>query len=230
MSRITALVPAAGVGVRMNAAPPKPLLAVKDRPIVIYTLETLQQHPLIDEIVLIFHKERLEEARALVKKHKLSKVARVIAGGATRKDSVRNGLEVVPSRTDLVLIHDGVRPFIDEASITRVIEAAQDGGAAVLGVPVKATVKRVDKRQEVDATLRRDELWEIQTPQVFERELIQKAYLRASKTAAPDDSALVEMMGKRVRVVMGSYFNIKITTPEDMVFAEAIAAFRALDT
>jgi len=230
MSRTTALVPAAGIGTRMNAGPTKPLLEVKAKPIVIYTLEALQQHPLIEEIVFVFHKERLEEARGLVKKHKLSKVARVIAGGATRKDSVRNGLEVVPSRTDLVLIHDGVRPFVDEASITRVIEAAQDGGAAVLGVPVKATVKRVDTRQEVDATLRRDELWEIQTPQVFERELIQKAYLRASRTAAPDDAALVEMMGKRVRVAMGSYFNIKITTPEDMVFAEAIAAFRTLDT
>jgi len=229
MSRITALVPAAGVGVRMKAAAAKPLLEVKGRPVVIYALETLQQHPLIDEIVLIFHKERLEEARDLVRKHNLSKVARVIGGGATRKDSVRNGLEVVPSRTDLVLIHDGVRPFVDEASITRVIGAAEEAGAAVLGVPLKATVKRVDRRQEVDATLRRDELWEIQTPQVFERELIQKAYLRASKVAAPDDAALVEMMGKRVRVVMGSYFNIKITTPEDMVFAEAIAALRALD-
>ncbi len=230
MSGITALVPAAGVGVRMKGAPAKPLLEVKAKPIVIYTLETLQQHPLIDEIVFIFHKDRLEEARVLVKKHKLSKVVRVIAGGATRKDSVRNGLEVVPSRTGLVVIHDGVRPFIDEASITRVIEEARSSGAAVLGVPVKATVKRVDRRQEVDATLRRDELWEIQTPQVFERELIQKAYLRADKTAAPDDAALVEMMGKRVKVVMGSYFNIKITTQEDMVFAEAIAAFRALDT
>ncbi len=230
MSRITALVPAAGVGARMNAASAKPLLALKARPIVLYALETLQQHPLIEEIVLIFHKERLEEARALVKRYKLSKVVRVIAGGATRKDSVRNGLEVVPHRTELVVIHDGVRPFVDEASITRVIEAAREGGAAVLGVPVKATVKRVDRRQEVDATLRRDELWEIQTPQVFERELIQKAYLRAHRTAAPDDAALVELMGKRVRVVMGSYFNIKITTPEDMVLAEAIAAFRALET
>jgi len=229
MSRITALVPAAGVGARMNAALVKPFLEIKARPIVFYALQTLQRHPLIDEIVLIFHKERLEEARGLVKKYRLSKVSRVIAGGATRKDSVRNGLEVVGSRTDLVVIHDGVRPFVDEASVTRVIEEARSSGAAVLGVPVKATVKRVDKHLEVDATLRREQLWEIQTPQVFDRELIQKAYLRASKTAAPDDSALVEMMGKRVKVVMGSYFNIKITTQEDLVFAEAIAAFRALD-
>jgi len=230
MSRITALVPAAGIGARMNVSFAKPLLEVQTKPIIIYTLETLDRHPLIDEIVLVFNPDGLDEARKLVKKHKLSKVARVIAGGATRKDSVRNGLEVVPSRTDLVLIHDGVRPFIDEASITRVIEAARDGGAAILGVPVKATVKRLDKRLEVDTTLRRDQLWEIQTPQVFERELIQKAYLRAHVIAAPDDAFLVEMMGKRVKVVMGSYFNIKITTQEDMVFAEAIAAFRALDS
>ncbi|MGE5279576.1 MAG: 2-C-methyl-D-erythritol 4-phosphate cytidylyltransferase [Deltaproteobacteria bacterium] len=228
MSRVFALVPAAGVGARMNAARPKPLLEIADTPIVVSTLEALARHPLIEEIVLVFSPEGLGEARDLVKRYKIAKVSRVIAGGATRKDSVRNGLEVVPSRAELVLIHDGVRPFVDEACITRVIEAAREGGAAVLGVPVKATVKRVDKRQEVDATLRREQLWEIQTPQVFERELIQKAYLRASRIAAPDDASLVEAMGKRVRVVMGSYFNIKITTQEDLVFAEAIAGFLRL--
>ncbi len=227
--KITALVPAAGLGARMNIDLAKPLLEIRSKPIIIYTLEVLQAHPLIDEIVLIFNKEGLDLARDLVKKHKVNKVSRVIAGGATRKESVRNGLEVVDSKTTYVLIHDGVRPFVDEGSITRVIEEAKESNAAVLGVPVKSTIKKVDSRLEVDCTLKRDLLWEIQTPQVFERELIQKAYLRASKHAVPDDAALVELMGKKVKVVMGSYFNIKITTQEDLLFAEAVANIRAIE-
>jgi len=227
--KITALIPAAGLGSRMHLNLAKPLIEIKDKPIIVYTLEVFQVHPLIDEIVLIFNPDGLEEARSFVRKFKLTKVARVIAGGASRKESVRNGLEVVDMKTKFVLIHDGVRPFVDEGSITRVIEEARTCGAAVLGVPVKPTVKRLNHRMEVDETLKRDYLWEIQTPQVFERELIQKAYLRSSKLGVPDDASLVEKMGKRVKVVLGSYFNIKITTQEDLVFADAILGIRALE-
>lgn len=228
-SKVTALVPAAGLGLRMNLDLAKPLVEVAEKPIIIYTLEALQAHPLIDEIVLIFNKDGLNKAREYVQKYRLKKVSRVIAGGLTRKESVRNGLEVVGSRTHLVLIHDGVRPFVDEGCVTRVIERARQTGAAVLGVPVKPTIKKVNSKKEIEETLKREQLWEIQTPQVFERELIQKAYLRASKFAVPDDAVLVEKMGKRVSVVQGSYFNIKITTQEDLVFAEAIAAIRVLE-
>jgi 2-C-methyl-D-erythritol 4-phosphate cytidylyltransferase len=228
MSKVTALVPAAGTGARMNLQLAKPLLEVGGKPIIIATLEALASSSYIDEIVLIFHKDYVEEARRLVKKHKINKVARVIEGGSTRKESVARGLDVVGSATDLVLIHDGVRPFVDEGCIGRVVEEARLCGAAVCGVPVKSTIKKVDRNCEIDSTLRRDQLWEIQTPQVFERELIQKAYLRMSRHAVPDDAALVELMGKKVRVVLGSYFNIKITTQEDLVFAEAIASSGAI--
>jgi 2-C-methyl-D-erythritol 4-phosphate cytidylyltransferase len=207
----------------MNADLVKPLLRIQSKPIIIYTLQALASHPLITEIVLIFNKEGLERARGLVKEYGIAKVSRVIAGGLTRKESVRNGLEVVDSKTELVAIHDGVRPFVDEGSITRVIEEAKVCGAAVLGVPVKSTIKKIGITGEIDSTLKRDQLWEIQTPQVFNRELIQKAYLMASKHAVPDDASLVELMGKKIKVVMGSYFNIKITTQEDLLFAEAIA-------
>lgn len=227
--KITALVAAGGMGLRMNLDLAKPLVNIINKPVIIYTLEALNAHPLIDEVVLIFNKDGLLCARDFVKKYNILKVSRVIEGGSTRKESVGRGLDVVGSETKLVVIHDGVRPFVDEGSITRVIEAASVTGAAVLGVPVKSTIKQVGKDQEVDATLKRDPLWEIQTPQVFERELIQKAYLRASKHAVPDDAALVELMGKKVKVVLGSYFNIKITTQEDLVFAEAIANIRALE-
>lgn len=227
--KITALVAAAGTGARMNLDLAKPLIEIKTKPIIILTLETLQAHPLIDEIVLIFHKDGLEQARALVKKHGISKVSRVIPGGASRRESVRNGLEVVDSRTKYVVIHDGVRPFVDEACITRVIEEAKICGAAVAGVPVKPTIKRLNPQMEVEETLKRESLWEIQTPQVFEKELIQKAYLRSVKTGVPDDASLVELLGKRVRVVMGSYFNIKITTQEDLVFADSILDIKTVE-
>jgi 2-C-methyl-D-erythritol 4-phosphate cytidylyltransferase len=227
--KITALIAAGGCGARMNLDLAKPLLEIRNKPIIIYTLEAFQTHPWIDEIVLIFNKDGLLEARDLVKRFNLSKVARVIAGGSTRKESVSRGLDVVDSKTKFVVIHDGVRPFVDEGSISRVIAAAFESGAAVLGVPVKSTIKQVDRNAEVDATLKRDLLWEIQTPQVFDRELIQKAYLRQSKHAVPDDAALVELMGKKIKVVMGSYFNIKITTQEDLVFAEAIAGIKVIE-
>ena len=227
--KITAIVAAGGLGARMNLDLAKPLLEIKKKPIIVYTLETMQAHPLIDEIVLVFNKEGVEQARDFVKTYGISKVARVIAGGSTRKESVRNGLEVVDSKTKFIVIHDGVRPFVDEGSITRVIDAAVLTGAAVLGVPVKSTIKQVDMNMEVDATLRRDSLWEIQTPQVFDRELIQMAYLRAAKHSVPDDAALVELMGKKIKIVVGSYFNIKITTQEDLVFAEAIAGIKAIE-
>ncbi|MFH0876673.1 MAG: 2-C-methyl-D-erythritol 4-phosphate cytidylyltransferase [Candidatus Omnitrophota bacterium] len=227
-TKITALIAAAGSGERMKSDLAKPFIEIKSKPLVVYTLRVFQAHPLIDEIVLISHKENLEYARGLVKDCGFSKVARVIAGGATRKESVRNGLEVVDSKTKFVVIHDGVRPFVDEDAIRRVIEAAKECGAAILGVPVKSTIKKVTRHSEVDATLKREQLWEIQTPQVFERELIQKAYLVSSRYAVPDDSALVEILGKKVKVVMGSYLNIKITTREDLVFAEAIATIKEL--
>jgi len=228
-AKITAIVPAAGLGARMNLDLVKPLIEIRNKPVIIYTLEALQAHPLIDEIVLVFNKEGLQKARQFVKEYNISKVARVIAGGATRKESVRNGLEVVDSKTKIVVIHDGVRPFVDEGSISRVIEEAFASGAAILGVPVKSTIKKVDTGYVVEETLKREHIWEIQTPQAFDRELIQKAYLRASSHSVPDDAALVEFMGKKVHVVMGSYFNIKITTQEDLVFAEAIASIKAIE-
>lgn len=227
--KITALVPAAGMGLRLKSRLAKPLVEVQKKPILILTLEVLAAHSLIDNIVLVFNREGLLTARDFIEKHKIPKVSCVVAGGATRTESVSCGLSVIDEKTGFVVIHDGVRPFVDKSSITRVIEAAKICGAAVLGVPVKSTIKSVDGDCDVDATLERDRLWEIQTPQVFERALIQEAYQQAGGHAASDDAALVERIGKKVKVVMGSYFNIKITTPEDLVLAEAIADIRKVN-
>ena len=150
----------------------------------------------------------------------------MVPGGQTRKQTVKNCLEFVPSDTDLVLIHDSVRPFIDEKILNNVIDAASRYQAAVVGVPIKSTIKRINLNElEVDTTLRREEIWEIQTPQVFKRELIMRAYQNIDNVEAPDDSFLVERLGHKVMLVLGSYFNIKITTYEDLVFADAINSF-----
>lgn len=226
MKKVVALVAAAGVGRRMKSSRPKTLLEIEGRPVLSWTLEAFQRHPLIDEIVLVFQPGLLKEGRALVRRHRFTKVKSIVAGGATRQVSVKNGLAAVDPRASLVAIHDGARPCVDPDSINRVLAAAERCGAAILGVPAKSTIKSVDLRGRVTKTLRRDGLWEIQTPQVFSRSLIDQAYRQKGSSPVSDDAALVERLGCAVRVVEGSYFNIKVTTPEDMVLAAAILGAR----
>lgn len=222
--KVCALVPAAGLGLRLKANTVKPLVAIDKDSIIIHTLRKLSSHPLIDEIYVIFNPRHIKKAKDLIIKNKIKKVKGVIGGGATRTQSVANGLDKIKD-ADLVLIHDGVRPFIDIKIITKVIKSAAKYGAAIVGIPVKATIKRVkDKTPEVDCTLRRDEIWEIQTPQVFKKDLIMRAYrsIKDGECGLPDDAFLVERLGYRVALVMGSSLNIKITTPEDLILAMAI--------
>lgn len=220
--KTVALVAAAGLGRRMGCVCPKTLLKIGRKPILAWTLGIFQAHPEIDEIVLVFQPDRLQAARDLVRRYRFSKVSAIVAGGATRQISVKNGLAVVDAASDFVAIHDGARPCVDEASITRVLFAARRSGAAVLGVPVKPTIKSVDRGGSIQKTLPREGLWEIQTPQVFRRALITQAYRRFGARRVSDDASLVEHMGHKVAVVQGSYFNIKVTTAEDMVLARAI--------
>lgn len=145
-------------------------------------------------------------------------------GGQRRQDSCLNGLNALPSSADIVLIHDAARPFVRQGLITALIRKAQAKGAAIPGVPVKNTIKRVSGRTLfVDKTLERSLLWEIQTPQAFRKDLILAAYEKSANIDATDDAMLVERLKKRVSIVPGSYDNIKITTPDDLILAEAIA-------
>lgn len=224
--KIVAIVPAAGLGSRMNSRLAKPMLEIGGKPIIALTLEKLQAHPLVDRIILVFNRNYLARARSSLKKYRFTKLTDIVAGGATRQASVRNGLMRLGPEDRYVLIHDGVRPFIDEGCISRVIRQARACGAAVAGVPLKPTIKRLNSKSEVEETPHRDCLWEIQTPQVFKRETIESAYRDTGIANATDDASLVEAAGKKVKVVLGSYFNIKITTPEDLVFAEAIVKKR----
>jgi len=219
---LSAIIVAAGQGLRLKADVPKPLVKIGRRPVIIYSLSILNKHPDIDEIVVVLNAENQRQIVKAIKNHSFKKIKSFILGGKRRQDSVYNGLKEVSANTDWVLIHDSARPFIDSKSITEVIEAAKRTGAAILGVPVKATIKSIKSGGMVDITLDRSNLWEIQTPQVFKKELILRAYKEYSNRNVTDDASLVEKLGKKVKIVPGSYENIKITTQEDLLFAQAI--------
>lgn len=227
---VTAIVLAAGKGARFKSRSPKPLVKINSKPIIIYSLRALDRHPDIRDIIVVVNLQNAQGIISQIKQHNINKVCHVIRGGLRRQDSVYNGFKALNSNTDFVLIHDVARPFINKAMISSVINAAEKSGAAILGVPVKATIKEVrsskfgvQSRISVKKTLNRDNLWEVQTPQVFDKALLLKAYNKFGNTDVTDDAALVEKLGKKVSVVMGSYNNIKITTPEDLVIAEVIA-------
>jgi len=219
---VSAIVPAAGLGFRLGEVVPKPVVKLGRIPIFIHTLSALSRHPDIKEIILVVSQDIFKQASGYLKKYRIRKIKELVIGGLSRRDSVQNGLGYVSGKAKLVLIHDAVRPFIELNLISRVIQEAKISGAAVLGVPINSTVKEINRKARVIRTLKREYLYEIQTPQVFQRDLIVNAYKKFPGVQASDDAFLVEKTGKRVKVVFGSYFNIKITTPEDLVLAKAI--------
>jgi 2-C-methyl-D-erythritol 4-phosphate cytidylyltransferase len=239
MKQVSAILLAAGRGERFKSRVPKPLVRLGSKPIVIYSLETLSRHPSIKDVIVVANDKNSREITQKIVQYGIRKVRRVVRGGKRRQDSVLHALCVLENGADLVLIHDAARPFIDKDMVSRLIKQANAFGAAITGVPIKATVKKAAKSPArlagkvtspwiVEKTIERDNLWEIQTPQVFKKDLIVRAYQRFARQNVTDDAMLVEKMGKRVVVVPGSYDNIKITTPEDLVIGEAIARKRKL--
>jgi len=222
MKRVTAIVLAAGKGLRFKSKIPNPLAQVNAKPLVIYALEVLGNHPDIAEIILVANQDNLKVIENKIRQHRIRKIDKIVLGGKRRQDSVRNALGFINPDRELVLIHDAVRPLINRQIVSRVIKEARKSKAAIVGVPVKATIKSVGRGLTVDKTLNRESLWEIQTPQVFSRELILEAYKKFGNMAVTDDASLVERLGRKVKMVMGSYANIKITTPEDLAIAQAI--------
>jgi 2-C-methyl-D-erythritol 4-phosphate cytidylyltransferase len=230
---VTAIVLAAGRGLRYKAKLSKPLLQINGQPVIIYCLKIISSLSLVRDIIVVVNPQNLNRIKNKLKQYRIKKMSKVILGGQKRQDSVRNALEVVDSRADFILIHDGVRPFIDRNTVLKAIKEAKRCGAAIVGVPVKSTIKVVAGRRSqvagnfmVKKTLDRNELWEIQTPQVFKKELILEAYKKFGDAEVTDDAMLVEKLGAKVSVVLGSYQNIKITTPEDLAIAKAIAKIR----
>jgi 2-C-methyl-D-erythritol 4-phosphate cytidylyltransferase len=221
--KTVAIIPAGGSGKRMQGRLSKQYLPLDGKPILVHTLRVFQRSPDIDEIILVVLEEDIQKVRQMiVESRRISKVRHVLAGGEQRQDSVRNGLAVIGNDVEIVLIHDAVRPFVSEDLIHAVVREAEIHGAVTAGMPVKDTIKRVDRNGTVLETLDRQVLWMTQTPQAFKRYLIQEAYRKADadRFYGTDDASLVERMGFQVKMIAASYANFKITTPEDLLMAE----------
>jgi 2-C-methyl-D-erythritol 4-phosphate cytidylyltransferase len=216
--KTVAIIVAAGSGKRMGK--PKQFLEIGGKPMLEWTLAAFEKTRGIDGIILVVNEEDLERA----KKFKLSKLKKVIPGGKKRKDSVYEGLKAVPPSAEIVAIHDGARPFISSAIIEAAVAEARVSGAAVVGIPVTDTIKRVDSvNLKVESSLDRQGLWAAQTPQVFKKDIILRAYEQGwEKQEVTDDAMLVEKMRMPLKMVMGSPLNIKITRPEELRIAAGI--------
>ena len=211
-----AIIPAGGIGRRMNARLPKQYLRLGRTPVLVRTLRVLAAAAAVSGIVVAVPRERVEATRRLLRASGVGKVLEVVEGGRERQESVWLGLQAA-GQPEWVLVHDAVRPFISAALIARVLAAAGPTGAATCGLPVRETVKRV-REDVVESTLDRAGLWLIQTPQAFRRELLWEAHDKARRDgyAGTDDAVLVERLGGRVAVVPGLAENLKITTPGDL--------------
>lgn len=233
---VTAIVPAAGSGRRFGIKRNKSLYTFMGKPLLIWSLQVLQGLKEINEIVPVVKQEDLTATYDLIKEYKITKAKKIIPGGQERQDSVYNALKSLDSDTHLVLIHDGARPLIESQLVKKMISElmlTQSGiDGIVTGVPIKDTVKEIEKVYSGDnienifvrKTLKRELLWAVQTPQIFFFDKIRAAYENSKKDNfyATDDSALLEKYGGRIRMIIGSYRNIKITTPEDIKIAEAL--------
>jgi 2-C-methyl-D-erythritol 4-phosphate cytidylyltransferase len=218
--KVSAIVAAAGAGRRMKADRPKQFLSLEGTPILVLTLRKLAASPLIGQIVVAAPPEAVDQVRALATDAGLTKTVTAVAGGDRRQDSVGIAIRTLGEDVDLVLVHDGVRPFVDLAEIEEVIEAATRSGAAILAIPITDTVKEVE-RDLIKSTLRREHLALAQTPQAFRIEILREAFDSAERDGyyGTDEASLVERSGHPVLVVRGSEKNIKITRPSDLSLA-----------
>lgn len=225
--KAVAIVPSAGLGKRFGEGRNKPFETLGGKPVLIWALEALEQMSVISEIIPVLKEFDIQTATELFEKYGITKVKRIAPGGRERQDSVFNGLHFIKDNRSVVLIHDGVRPFLEPETVQRALNALSDCDGVVIGVPPKDTIKEIEG-QLIRQTLKRDTLISIQTPQIFYYQPLLNAYERAMKESfyATDDSALVERNGGKIRVVTGEYTNIKVTTPEDLVIAEAFLKMR----
>lgn len=222
---VTAIVVAGGRGKRMGKSISKQYIKIKGKEIIALTLEVFNNSRIVDEIILVVPCEDVDYCTTeIVKKYNLEKVKRIIDGGAERQESVYKGLLNCNSKTDIVMIHDGVRPFINDKIISDGVQCATRYGACTAAVPVKDTLKVVDEDGFSVSTPDRNKIRMIQTPQTFKYNLILDAHKRAilEGIIATDDTMLVESLGNKVKIINGNYFNIKITTVEDLIYAESI--------
>lgn len=221
---VTAIVAAAGSGRRMETDINKVFIPLQGRPALLRSVQALAACPEVDDLVVVVAPGEEAQAENVLKAAELTKPWKIVPGGSERQYSIANALAVVPDSSGIILIHDGARPLVDPATVGEAVEAARRHGAAGVAVPVKDTIKTVDPDGFIGGTPDRSTLWAIQTPQVFAADLLRQAYALAARDGilATDDAALVERLGVKVKIVRGNYSNLKITTPEDLVIAEAL--------
>ena len=222
---ISAVVPAGGRGVRMGSDVPKQFLTLGDIPLLVHALKIFESSSIISEVVLVVPEDDCAYCRDhIVPMYGLKKISQVVGGGRRRQDSVLNGIQATNPTSDIVVVHDAVRPFVTERMIADVVKAARKHGAAIVAIPLRDTVKRVNFDGLIEETLSREKLWAAQTPQAFQRDILLRAHEQGETDGvdATDDAFLVERMGLSVSVVQGSFHNIKVTRPEDLQMGQAI--------
>jgi 2-C-methyl-D-erythritol 4-phosphate cytidylyltransferase len=225
---VKVIIPAAGSSKRIKGDMPKQYILLAGLPLLVHTLLKFQNSALVDEIILVVRRDDLEWVHdKILANNNLTKVTKVIRGGAERQDSVACGLQEIYDTTkgdDIVVVHDGARPFVDQKKINESIYEAKKRGACILGLRIRETLKRVDKIGIIQSTMPYRDLWIAQTPQAFKFSLIKEAYFLAKKEGfyGTDEASLVERLPYTIRVIEGSFWNIKITYPEDFQLAEQI--------
>lgn len=223
--KVVAIIVAAGSGKRMRHSTKKQFLSIGSKPILAYTLDAFDSIDRVDRIILVIPRGWKRYCqKEIIEKYEYRKEIEVIGGGARRQDSVACGLALVSSDYEIVIIHDGVRPFVTRRMVVESIAKARKFGACIVAVPVTDTIKMVGREGVIKRTLPREHLWRVQTPQTFLLSVIKKAYAKALKDRfyGTDDAQLVERMKKPVKVISGDYRNIKITTREDLILAETL--------
>ncbi|HUU41179.1 MAG TPA: 2-C-methyl-D-erythritol 4-phosphate cytidylyltransferase [Desulfatiglandales bacterium] len=229
---VIAVIPAAGSGVRMGLKKAKQFMDLCGKPLLAVTLNRFQECNLIDRIVVVVSEDQIDYClEEIVARYELSKVFKVIAGGAKRQDSVRKGLDAIANCCEWALIHDGVRPLVTDMLITRVVKATNNSRAVITGLPVKESVKEINGQGGIFRSIDRSNLWLVQTPQIFRWEDIHQAHqdaVRYGWEEATDDAFLIEKMGIPIKMIEGEEDNIKITTPKDLEIAQFLISKKSV--
>jgi 2-C-methyl-D-erythritol 4-phosphate cytidylyltransferase len=231
MMKADAVIVSAGKGLRFMEGKKKQFYLLGGKPILVHTLGKFETCSLIRSVRLVVGKEDLDYClKEIVEKYRFQKVSKIVPGGKRRQESVKNGINALPKDADIVAIHDGVRPLVTQTMIEDSIHFAARYGAVVFATPVKETIKMSNPDGTVLKTLDRESLWQIQTPQTFQVDVIREAHSRATGDGfvGTDDASLVERLGGKVHILPGSYTNIKITTPDDLVLANLFLKMETL--
>ncbi len=220
------IIAAGGIGQRMGGNKPKQFLEIAGMPIICHTLRAFQSVPQVQDLVVVLAPNYVQAFQQEVfDKYNFPRHWKVVPGGSQRQDSVNNGLKAISETSNIVLVHDAARPFITKELILQVANIASKQGAAILACPIKETVKLEGSNNDIVETIDRSKLWAAQTPQGFTKEILTQAMQQAKTDSflGTDDASLVERLGRKVQIIEGDPRNIKITTPEDLIIAEAIA-------